>query len=135
MSRRRCAPVLPILIQAGKELDFRKQNPHVSRLLFSIAPCNFRCGELRANDAIECSGRDERPVRPRQLLIRPKNLPARDDWTRRWPSLTQLAAQTPEAAGVERLRGIILYQREEFPEAIEAFTKAAAQDPSDQRVD
>lgn len=45
--------------------------------------------------------------------------------------LAQLAAQTPDAAGVERLRGIILYQREEYPEAIEAFTKAAAQDPSD----
>ena len=38
--------------------------------------------------------------------------------------LDQLAAQSPEPAGVERLRGIILYQREQFPEAIEAFTKA-----------
>jgi predicted Zn-dependent protease len=45
--------------------------------------------------------------------------------------LAQLAEQTPEPAGVERLRGIILYQREQYPEAIEAFTKAAAQDPSD----
>lgn len=45
--------------------------------------------------------------------------------------LNQLSAQTPEPAGVERLRGIIFYQREQFPEAIEAFTKAAAQDPND----
>ena len=45
--------------------------------------------------------------------------------------LDELAKQSPEAAGVERLRGIILYQRERFPEAIEAFTKAATQDPSD----
>jgi tetratricopeptide (TPR) repeat protein len=29
------------------------------------------------------------------------------------------------------LRGIILYQKEQFPEAIEAFTKAVAQDPND----
>lgn len=45
--------------------------------------------------------------------------------------LDQLAAQTPEPAGVERLRGIIFYQRQQFPEAIAAFTKAAAQDPKD----
>ena len=45
--------------------------------------------------------------------------------------LDQVAAQSPEPAGVERLRGIILYQREQFPLAIEAFTKAAAQDPGD----
>ncbi|MGA8043573.1 MAG: tetratricopeptide repeat protein [Terracidiphilus sp.] len=45
--------------------------------------------------------------------------------------LNQLAAQTPEPAGVERLRGIIFYQREQFTEAIDAFTKAAAQDPND----
>ena len=45
--------------------------------------------------------------------------------------LDQLAGESPETAGVERLRGIILYQREKFPEAIEAFTKAEAQDPGD----
>jgi len=45
--------------------------------------------------------------------------------------LDQLAAQTPEPAGVERLRGIIFYQREQFPEAIAAFTKAEVQDPGD----
>ena len=45
--------------------------------------------------------------------------------------LNQLAAQTPVPAGVERLRGIILYQQEQLPEAIVAFTKAEAQDPND----
>ena len=45
--------------------------------------------------------------------------------------LDQLAAQSPEPAGLERLRGIIFYQREQFPQAIEAFTTAVAQDPSD----
>lgn len=45
--------------------------------------------------------------------------------------LDQLATQTPEPAGVERLRGMIFYQREQFPQAIEAFTKAADQDSSD----
>jgi tetratricopeptide (TPR) repeat protein len=45
--------------------------------------------------------------------------------------LNQLAAQSPEPAGVERLRGIIFYQKEQFSEAIEAFTKAADQDPGD----
>ena len=45
--------------------------------------------------------------------------------------LDQLAARSPEEAGVERLRGIIFYQREQFPQAIEAFSKAAQQDPGD----
>jgi predicted Zn-dependent protease len=45
--------------------------------------------------------------------------------------LDQLAKQSPEAPGVERLRGVIFYQREQFPQAIEAFAKAAGQDPND----
>src|SRR5208283_4483318 len=45
--------------------------------------------------------------------------------------LDELAVQNPEPAGVERLRGLIFYQRERFLEAIEAFTKATAQDPND----
>jgi predicted Zn-dependent protease len=45
--------------------------------------------------------------------------------------LAQLAAETPEPAGVERLRGIIFYQKEQLQEAIAAFTKAMDQDPAD----
>src|SRR5580658_4797477 len=45
--------------------------------------------------------------------------------------LDQLAAQTPEPAGVERLRGLIFYQREQFAKAIDAFSKASEQDPND----
>jgi predicted Zn-dependent protease len=45
--------------------------------------------------------------------------------------LDELSKQTPEPAGVERLRGIILYQRNQFAPAIEAFTKAAEQDGND----
>src|ERR1035438_3837960 len=45
--------------------------------------------------------------------------------------LDQLSAQSPEQPGVERLRGIIFYQKDQFAQAIEAFTKAAAQDPAD----
>ena len=49
--------------------------------------------------------------------------------------LDQLAAQTPEPAGVERLRGIIFYQKEQLSQAVDAFTKAAAQDPERPRID
>jgi tetratricopeptide (TPR) repeat protein len=45
--------------------------------------------------------------------------------------LDKLAAQTPEPLGVERLRGIIFYQKEDFPQAIAAFAKASEQDPND----
>jgi tetratricopeptide (TPR) repeat protein len=45
--------------------------------------------------------------------------------------LDKLAAGSPEPAGVERLRGIIFYQKEDFPHAIDAFSKASEQDPAD----
>ena len=45
--------------------------------------------------------------------------------------LDQLAAQHPEPPGVERLRGLIFYQREQLTQAIEAFTRAVAQNPAD----
>ncbi len=45
--------------------------------------------------------------------------------------LNQLATESPEAAGVERLRGIIFYERDDFQDAIAAFAKAEAQDPND----
>jgi predicted Zn-dependent protease len=45
--------------------------------------------------------------------------------------LNQLAAQSPEPFGVERLRGTIFYQKEQFPDAIAAFSKAETQQPND----
>jgi tetratricopeptide (TPR) repeat protein len=45
--------------------------------------------------------------------------------------LNQLAAQTPEPAGVERLKGIIYYQKNELTQAVQAFQKAIAQDVGD----
>jgi tetratricopeptide (TPR) repeat protein len=45
--------------------------------------------------------------------------------------LDKLAAQNPEPAGVERLRGIIFYQKDQLTQAVEAFSKAASQDPND----
>ncbi|MGB6689468.1 MAG: tetratricopeptide repeat protein [Terracidiphilus sp.] len=45
--------------------------------------------------------------------------------------LDQLAAQTPEPAGVERLRGMIFYQKDQLQEALAAFSKAMDQDPGD----
>jgi tetratricopeptide (TPR) repeat protein len=45
--------------------------------------------------------------------------------------LDQLATQAPEPADVERLRGMIFYQKEDFSGAIEAFAKASKEDPAD----
>lgn len=60
-----------------------------------------------------------------------QNLAARGRLDKAMAQLDQLAAQTPEPAGVERLRGMIFYQKEQFPQAIEAFTRATTQDPND----
>jgi predicted Zn-dependent protease len=45
--------------------------------------------------------------------------------------LNSLAAQQPEPAGVERMRGMIHYQRNDFAAANSAFEKAIAQDGND----
>ncbi len=45
--------------------------------------------------------------------------------------LDQLGKETPETAGVERLRGFIFYQQTKFTDADSAFAKALAQDPKD----
>jgi len=45
--------------------------------------------------------------------------------------LNILAKAEPEETGVERLRGMILYQKELLPEAEAAFAKAATQDAQD----
>lgn len=45
--------------------------------------------------------------------------------------LNTLAAQNPEPPGVERLRGFIYYQQNNFVAADAAFAKALAQDPKD----
>lgn len=60
-----------------------------------------------------------------------QDLAARGRLDKAMAQLDELAAQRPEPAGVERLRGIIFYQQEKFPEAIAAFAKAATQDPGD----
>lgn len=45
--------------------------------------------------------------------------------------LNQLAVQTPVQPGVERLRGIIFYQKDQLGNAVDAFAKAIAQDSND----
>lgn len=46
-------------------------------------------------------------------------------------ALDALAIQRPEPAGVERLRGLVAYQRNAMPAAEAAFVQAVEQDPSD----
>src|SRR5579875_1188871 len=46
-------------------------------------------------------------------------------------ALQVLAAERPEPAGVERLRGIVDYQRNRMADAEADFTRAVEEDPSD----
>jgi tetratricopeptide (TPR) repeat protein len=48
--------------------------------------------------------------------------------------LNTLATQKPEPAGVERLRGIIFYQKDQLTEAEATLAKAVMQDPSDREA-
>ena len=60
-----------------------------------------------------------------------QNLAAHGKLDRALAQLDQLAAQSPEPAGVERLRGIILYQKDQLNPAAAAFAKAMQENPAD----
>jgi len=55
---------------------------------------------------------------PAPTLENARDLAGRGRLDQAMAGLDKLAAQTPETAGVERLRGIIFYQREQFGQAI-----------------
>ncbi len=101
------------------------QRSFVTALLLALL-----CGATRAQApqiGIQ-TGSEAQPPTPFQVA---QDLAAKGRLDKALAQLDQLAAQSPEPAGVERLRGIILYQKDQLPEAILAFTKAVAQDPSD----
>jgi predicted Zn-dependent protease len=62
-----------------------------------------------------------------------KALAAKGQLDRALAELAVLSKAEPEEAGVERLRGVILYQKELLPEAESAFARAVAQNPSDRQ--
>jgi tetratricopeptide (TPR) repeat protein len=64
-------------------------------------------------------------------LASARDLAAKGQLDQALAELNQLAAQSSKAAGVERLRGLIFYQKQEFQQAIAAFAKAEAEDPND----
>lgn len=60
-----------------------------------------------------------------------QDLAARGRLDKAMTELDKLAAETPEQPGVERLRGIIFYEKENLKQAEAAFAKAMDQDPAD----
>jgi tetratricopeptide (TPR) repeat protein len=68
---------------------------------------------------------------PQNPLEIAQDLAARGRLDKAMTQLDQLAAQSPEPAGVERLRGMIFYQRDQLQEAAAAFAKAMDQDSGD----
>lgn len=94
---------------------------------FLIVPC---CASAQAPASEPESGSD--PVAPSATSFEAaRALAAKGQLDTALAQLDRLSAQKPEAAGVERLRGMILYQQSRLPEAVEAFTKAGTQDPDD----
>jgi tetratricopeptide (TPR) repeat protein len=76
------------------------------------------------------SGGDSPPA-PQSLFETAQDLAARGRLDQAMAQLDKLAAQAPEPAGVERLRGSILYEKEDLQQAEAAFARALAQDPAD----
>src|ERR1700749_393471 len=68
---------------------------------------------------------------PAATLASAKELAGKGRLDAAMAQLDQLSRQSPEPAGVERLRGQIYYEREQFVPAIDAFTRAVDQDSSD----
>ncbi len=95
----------------------------IAVVCFSLAAFTVKAQELAAPSG----GDSDKAV----TFETAKELAGRGRIEQAMQQLDQLAKENPEPAGVERLRGMIFYQREQFPEAIAAFAKAAEHDPKD----
>ena len=98
----------------------------IMRVLFFIVFLVWFADSARAQTALQDASPTDVPT-----LESARELAGKGRLDKAMAQLDELGKQSPEPVGVERLRGIILYQRERFPEAIEAFTKAEAQDAAD----
>src|SRR5580658_2754583 len=103
------------------------QNASFAALFFAILP--LAATAQAPQSATQPGSETSQPAPP--TFEEAQSLAGRGRLDKALAMLDQLAAQNPEPAGVERLRGIIFYQREQFQDAIQAFSKAADQDPSD----
>jgi tetratricopeptide (TPR) repeat protein len=81
--------------------------------------------------ALRAEAQQTGPDAPEPSLASAQELASQARLDKALEQLNQLAAQSPEPLGVERLRGVIFYQKDQFPEAIAAFTKAETQQPND----
>ena len=79
-----------------------------------------------STEAQPAAAADQPTVAQARLLMEQGRL---DDAQR---ELNALAGQQPEPANVERLRGMVSYEKGEMPEAEAAFARAVTEDPGDQ---
>ncbi len=100
------------------------------RLIFALLFANFVPGICAYALQTSAHASADQTARPATLEAA-QELAARGRLNKAMAMLDVLAAQIPEAVGVERLRGMIFYEDEDFPAAIGAFTKAAEQDAND----
>jgi predicted Zn-dependent protease len=69
---------------------------------------------------------------PTEKLAAIETLVARAHYDEALQQLNAMAGEVPEAAGVERLKGMVYYQTGKLVEADTAFARALQQDPADQ---
>jgi len=97
----------------------------VAALVVALLAAGARSQPPQAQPA---SGDEASPQTPLQVA---EDLAGRGRLDKAMAQLDRLAVQTPEQPGVERLRGIILYQEDKLQDAVAAFAKAMDDDPDD----
>jgi tetratricopeptide (TPR) repeat protein len=102
-----------------------------SRFLLALIVSCFSSVAVAQQGATPAAGSPEAAPTPFENA---QTLAAKGRLDKAMEILDTLTAQTPEPAGVERLRGLIFYQRDQFEQAIPAFSKAAEQDPNDREA-
>lgn len=110
------------------------QHPFIAAVFLAFASPSLLVPSLTAqNPPAPVAAPDSSQTQPEEKspFEKARDLAARGRLDQAMTQLDLLAAQNPEPAGVERLRGEIFYQRGQTQQAIDAFTKAEAQDPTD----
>jgi tetratricopeptide (TPR) repeat protein len=99
--------------------------------VFSVLFAPFLAAQAPGSDTQP--GADSTTPAPTRFEVA-QDLAARGRLDKAMAQLDQLAAQSPEPAGVERLRGIIFYQRDQLQQAEAGFAKAMEQDAEDREA-
>lgn len=121
----------PLSVRLVESVKLGTAEQPMQRILLTVFTCSFLLIQSHAQSPSAGGAAADNNSNPAPTFDSARELAEKGRLDQAMAQLDQLAAQTPEPAGVEKLRGVIFYQKEQFLDAISAFTKASEEDATD----